>query len=109
MEDYAMLLELIIKEMMAIASDEVVSTKKLSQLIDSAKQYVDSHNKGPFTMALNNCRRYIKSKRLHVTPMNELKRFETPHTRATIEKDKKRIHKSITAMSRRYCNHVMSL
>lgn len=109
MEDYAMLLEMIINEMSLIAADETTDTKKLSQLIDSAKQFVDGPNKAAFTRALNICKKYISSKRRYVTPLNKLGRYEYPSTKEEIVINKARVNRSINVMASRYCKHVMSL
>ena len=109
MEDYAMLLEMIINEMSLIAADKVVDTKKLSQLIESAKQYVDRNNKGAFTRAYNDCRRYLKYKECYIKPLNQLGRYKIPTTRADVLKMQTRVLNAMNTMAKRYCNYVMSL
>lgn len=109
MEDYAMLLEIIIKEMNSIAKNEITDIKKLSQLIDSAKQYVNSPNKGAFTQALNTTRRYVSAYRRYVTPLNELLSGEKPSSSEEVRYALGKLEQSITRMAMRYCKHVMSL
>lgn len=109
MEDYAMLLEMIIKEMNSIAINETTDIKKLSQLIDSAKQYVNSRNKGAFTQALNTTRRYLSASRRYTSPLNELLSGERPSSSEEVRYALGKLQQSITTMAYRYCKHVMSL
>ena len=109
MEDYAMLLEMIIKEMNSISKNEITDINKLSQLIDSAKQYVNSPNKGAFTQALNATRRYLSAWHRYTTPLNELLSGEKPSSSEEVRYAYGKLEQSITRMAMRYCKHVMSL
>lgn len=106
MEDYAMLLEMIINEMYSIAADKVANTKKLSQLISSAKQYVDKPNQAAFTRAYNDCRRYIMYKEHYIKPLSNCK---YPTTLDEVKKAQTRVLSATNTMAKRYCNYVMSL
>ena len=104
MEDYAVLLEMIIEEMNKIADRKVTNTDRLEVLMSSAKQYCDWHNKAAFTRALNTAKRFLKYFVDEVPsdiPYSEMAAYCRSN-----ENYAKALRHSITNMSIRYMRYV---